>query len=41
VDAFEQRFAEACGAAHAIGVGTGTDAIAIILRGSESARATR
>ena len=33
VDAFEQRFAEACGAAHAIGVGTGTDAIAIILRG--------
>ena len=33
VDAFEQRFAEACGAVHAIGVGTGTDAIAIILRG--------
>ena len=28
VDAFEQRFAGACGAAHAIGVGTGTDAIA-------------
>jgi dTDP-4-amino-4,6-dideoxygalactose transaminase len=33
VDAFEQRFAGACGAAHAIGVGTGTDAIAVILRG--------
>ena len=33
VDAFERGFAGACGAAHAIGVGTGTDAIAIILRG--------
>ena len=33
VDAFENAFAGACGAAHAIGVGTGTDAIAIILRG--------
>jgi dTDP-4-amino-4,6-dideoxygalactose transaminase len=33
VEAFEQRFAEACGAAHAVGVGTGTDAIAIALRG--------
>jgi dTDP-4-amino-4,6-dideoxygalactose transaminase len=33
VDAFEQAFAGACGAAHAIGVGTGTDALAIILRG--------
>ena len=33
VDAFERDFAGACGAAHAIGVGTGTDAIAIILRG--------
>jgi dTDP-4-amino-4,6-dideoxygalactose transaminase len=32
VEAFEQGFAGACGAAHAIGVGTGTDAIAIILR---------
>jgi dTDP-4-amino-4,6-dideoxygalactose transaminase len=33
VDAFEQAFAGACGAAHSVGVGTGTDAIAIILRG--------
>jgi dTDP-3-amino-3,4,6-trideoxy-alpha-D-glucose transaminase len=33
VEAFEQRFAAACGARHAAGVGTGTDAIAIILRG--------
>jgi len=33
VEAFEQAFAEACHASHAIGVGTGTDAIAIILRG--------
>lgn len=32
VDAFEHAFADACGAAHAVGVGTGTDAIAIILR---------
>jgi dTDP-4-amino-4,6-dideoxygalactose transaminase len=32
VDAFEQSFAAACGARHAIGVGTGTDAIAVILR---------
>ena len=33
VEAFEQAFAEACHASHAVGVGTGTDAIAIILRG--------
>jgi len=33
VSAFETEFAEACGAAHAVGVGTGTDAIALILRG--------
>jgi dTDP-4-amino-4,6-dideoxygalactose transaminase len=33
VEAFEQSFAEACGARYAAGVGTGTDAIAIILRG--------
>ncbi|MBP1603556.1 MAG: fdtB 1, partial [Acidobacteria bacterium] len=33
VDAFEHSFADACGAPHAVGVGTGTDAIAIILRG--------
>jgi dTDP-4-amino-4,6-dideoxygalactose transaminase len=32
VDAFEQQFAAASGAAHAVGVGTGTDAIALILR---------
>ena len=32
VAAFEAEFAEACGAAHAVGVGTGTDAIALILR---------
>ena len=32
VDAFESEFAAACGAAHAIGVGTGTDALALILR---------
>jgi dTDP-4-amino-4,6-dideoxygalactose transaminase len=33
VAAFEAEFADACGAAHAVGVGTGTDAIALILRG--------
>jgi dTDP-4-amino-4,6-dideoxygalactose transaminase len=32
VDAFEQEFAAASGAAHAVGVGTGTDAIALIFR---------
>jgi len=32
VSAFETEFADACGAAHAVGVGTGTDAIALILR---------
>jgi dTDP-3-amino-3,4,6-trideoxy-alpha-D-glucose transaminase len=32
VAAFEREFANACGTAHAIGVGTGTDAIALILR---------
>ena len=32
VSAFEQEFAGASGAAHAVGVGTGTDAIALILR---------
>ena len=32
LDAFEAEFASACGAAHAIGVGTGTDALAIALR---------
>ena len=32
VDAFEREFAETCGARHAVGVGTGTDAIALALR---------
>ncbi len=32
VEAFEAEFAAACGAAHAIGVGNGTDAIALLLR---------
>ncbi len=32
VEAFEGEFAAACGARHAAGVGTGTDAIALILR---------
>jgi dTDP-4-amino-4,6-dideoxygalactose transaminase len=33
VDAFETEFAEAMGARFSVGVGTGTDAIALILRG--------
>jgi dTDP-4-amino-4,6-dideoxygalactose transaminase len=32
VDAFEGEFAAACGASHAIGVGSGTDALALTLR---------
>ena len=32
VQAFEQEFAASCGAAHAIGVGNGTDALTIALR---------
>ncbi len=32
VEAFEREFASACGASHAVGVGTGTDAIALALR---------
>lgn len=32
VEAFEAEFAKACGAASAVGVGNGTDAIAVILR---------
>jgi dTDP-3-amino-3,4,6-trideoxy-alpha-D-glucose transaminase len=32
VEAFEHEFAAACGAAHAVGVGNGTDAIALALR---------
>ena len=33
VAAFESEFAAMCGVAHAVGVGTGTDAITLILRG--------
>src|SRR4030095_15933616 len=33
VEAFEQEFAAASGAPHAVGVGNGTDALALILRG--------
>ena len=33
VEAFEREFAAACGTAHAVSVGTGTDAIALIVRG--------
>lgn len=33
LEAFEGEFASACGAAHAVGVNTGTDAIALLLRG--------
>src|SRR5215510_11533914 len=32
VEAFEAEFADASGAAHAVGVGNGTDAIALLLR---------
>jgi dTDP-4-amino-4,6-dideoxygalactose transaminase len=32
LEAFEQAFAAACGAPHAVGVGTGTDALALALR---------
>jgi dTDP-4-amino-4,6-dideoxygalactose transaminase len=32
VEAFEHEFAAACGASHAVGVATGTDAIALIFR---------
>jgi dTDP-3-amino-3,4,6-trideoxy-alpha-D-glucose transaminase len=32
VEAFEQEFAASCGARHAVGVGNGTDAIALLLR---------
>jgi len=35
VEAFETEFAAACGAPHAVGVGTGTDAIALTLRALE------
>src|SRR5258706_3375636 len=33
VEAFEREFAKASGAGHAVGVGNGTDALALILRG--------
>ena len=32
VEAFESEFADACGALHAVAVGTGTDAISLLLR---------
>jgi dTDP-4-amino-4,6-dideoxygalactose transaminase len=32
LEAFEKEFAAACGSSHAVGVGTGTDALAIALR---------
>jgi len=32
LEAFEKEFAAACGAAHAVGVGSGTDALALALR---------
>jgi dTDP-3-amino-3,4,6-trideoxy-alpha-D-glucose transaminase len=32
VEAFETEFAAACGTSHAVGVGTGTDALALIIR---------
>jgi dTDP-4-amino-4,6-dideoxygalactose transaminase len=32
LEAFEREFAAACGTSHAVGVGTGTDALALILR---------
>jgi dTDP-3-amino-3,4,6-trideoxy-alpha-D-glucose transaminase len=32
VEAFERAFADACGAGHAVGVGTGTDALVLILK---------
>jgi dTDP-3-amino-3,4,6-trideoxy-alpha-D-glucose transaminase len=38
VDAFEAEFAAAAGAAHAVGVGNGTDAIALLLRAIEIKR---
>jgi dTDP-4-amino-4,6-dideoxygalactose transaminase len=38
VEAFESEFARAMGAAHAVGVGTGTDAIALILRALDIGR---
>ena len=33
LEAFESEFATACGATHAVGVNTGTDALALLLRG--------
>jgi dTDP-4-amino-4,6-dideoxygalactose transaminase len=35
VEAFEAEFAAACGARHAVGVGNGTDAIALLLRAAD------
>ena len=41
VDAFETEFAAACGAAHAVGVDTGTDALMLALRALDIGPATR
>ena len=38
LEAFEREFASACGATEAVGVGTGTDEIAIALRSLGSAQ---
>ena len=37
VEAFEREFAAACGASHAVGVGNGTDAIALLLLAAQIA----
>jgi dTDP-3-amino-3,4,6-trideoxy-alpha-D-glucose transaminase len=34
VEEFEREFGRCCGVAHAVGVGNGTDALALILRAS-------
>jgi dTDP-4-amino-4,6-dideoxygalactose transaminase len=41
VDAFESEFAAASGVAHAVGVGNGTDALMLLLRGLALDQATR
>ena len=35
LEAFEQQFARCCGVAHAVGVASGTDALALILRAAQ------
>jgi dTDP-4-amino-4,6-dideoxygalactose transaminase len=41
VETFETEFAAACGTRYAVGVGSGTDALALLLRAAGSAPATR